>query len=553
MKNIFKYILSIPLVFALVSCNEDEVLDGWIAENPVPETLSGDKGDADLSNLVVLGTSLASGFQDGALYDAGQANSFPALLAAQFQVSGIGGTTDFGQPDINSANGYNMLANDKKSGRSELDLSLKAPVNTVGEIASILTPWSGTAKTLNNFGVPLTQAAQLVVAATGGPVTDTYGGKVPAADNPAYNPFYKRFASNPSADGATGSTPLKDALSAGGSFFVYEAGINDIALYAIGGATNLVGPTTAAATYKASAYAAIKMLATAGGNAYEVEGVVLNVPPILDFPFFQAVTYNAIPLDAATATSLNTGLAAVNAAIKGTAKAGYTGDVSGRLMSYAEGKNAILVIDESLDDLGPFFDILVGGGVLTAEDRFKLTPYEQSRPLIKGEIVPLGTSPHLGVEADGDADVADTPLGLVIPLGFDFAEFAHEPLGGDSYYIDAGEKEEIEINRELYNEALAETVSAVNAAGGDVVLVDIASIFLDAAGTSDGVKGIDAQGLNLDPDFAPNGIFSTDGLHPCQRGHGLIANKIIGAINTKWKASVPEVSIGGLPGPPFKP
>jgi len=550
MKKIFNYILSATLIFTLASCNEDEVLSSWVDQNPeVDTTPTGEAGTADLSNLVVLGTSLASGFQDGALHDAGQANSFPALLGGQFQIGTIGGTTDFGQPDINSANGYNMLANDG-SGRSELSLSLLAPVNTTGDLLSILTPWSGTTNTLNNFGVPLTQSGQLVIAATGGPVTDTYGGAVPAAGNPAYNPFYKRFASSPSADGATGSTPLTDALGAGGSFFVYEAGINDVALYAAGGGTTAIGPITNPAVFEGAADAAIHALATTGGtNAYEIEGVVLNVPPILVFPFFQAVKYNAIPLDAATAGALNSGLAAVNGAIQALVdNVGLDqADADKRFMSYAEGQNAILVIDESLTDLGPLFDLLG----LPAANRAGLVPYEQSRPLTADDIVPLGTAPILGVEADGDDTVADTPYGLVIPLGFSLAT-GIQPGGGDPFYIDGAEQVEIETNRAMYNAALAGAVADVNAAGGDVVLVDIESIFLDAAGF-DGVTGIEAQGLTLAPDFSPNGIFSTDGIHPCQRGHGLIANKIISAINAQWGASVPEVNIAGLPGPVFIP
>jgi len=83
-------------------------------------------------------------------------------------------------------------------------------------------------------------------------------------------------------------------------------------------------------------------------------------------------------------------------------------------------------------------------------------------------------------------------------------------------------------------------------------MVDIESLFLDAAGLSDGETGIRVQGLKLDPDFAPNGIFSTDGIHPCQRGHAIVANLIIEAINEQWNASIPTIEIAPVAGPPFQ-
>ena len=42
---------------------------------------------ADLSNLVVIGDSLAAGFQNGSLLDVQQTNGFASLIAAQAQVS----------------------------------------------------------------------------------------------------------------------------------------------------------------------------------------------------------------------------------------------------------------------------------------------------------------------------------------------------------------------------------------------------------------------------------------------------------------------------------
>ncbi|MDX5480335.1 MAG: hypothetical protein LPK07_01500, partial [Hymenobacteraceae bacterium] len=53
-------------------------------------------GQADFSTYVALGNSLTAGFQDAALYREGQLNSYPAILADQFEA--VGGSEVFRQP-----------------------------------------------------------------------------------------------------------------------------------------------------------------------------------------------------------------------------------------------------------------------------------------------------------------------------------------------------------------------------------------------------------------------------------------------------------------------
>ena len=89
MKRIFKYIPSVTLLFALVSCNEDEVLSSWVEQNPEADTTpTGDAGTLDLSNYVAIGNSLTAGFMDGALYDDGPSASYVNLMATQMQFVG---------------------------------------------------------------------------------------------------------------------------------------------------------------------------------------------------------------------------------------------------------------------------------------------------------------------------------------------------------------------------------------------------------------------------------------------------------------------------------
>jgi lysophospholipase L1-like esterase len=54
--------------------------------------------------------------------------------------------------------------------------------------------------------------------------------------------------------------------------------------------------------------------------------------------------------------------------------------------------------------------------------------------------------------------------------------------------------------------------------------------------------------VKLKPDFSPNGIFSTDGIHPNARGQAIIANKLIDAINAKYGSTLNQVDVLNLPG-----
>ena len=102
---------------------------------------------------MAIGNSLTAGFQDGAIYTDGQEQSLPALLAKQFQTEGVGGG-DFGQPDINSVNGYSGSGVDgipgtsDDLGRYELSLSLLVPVPTQGELSDLIQEISRQSETL---------------------------------------------------------------------------------------------------------------------------------------------------------------------------------------------------------------------------------------------------------------------------------------------------------------------------------------------------------------------------------------------------------------------
>ncbi len=540
MKKNYIYILLV-FVAAFGCTTEDELIADREEFSPIipPETVTGSSGTADFSNYVSFGASFAAGVMDGALYNDGQLYSYPQQIANQLMTEGIGGGS-FEQPDINSVLGFTGVGADGTIfGRLTLDAAGPSIFPEPGGDA--IGPYGGDVSMLNNFGVGGIILAQTLTPLTGGPASDA---------NPAYNPFYARFASNPGV-----STILGDALATNPTFFTSSLGGNDFLGYAVSGGDGSRA-ITSAADFQAQYTQLVQAMVATGAK-----GVLMNLPPVNLLPYFQAVQWDAIPLAGTEAAVLNTGLTAVNQAIQATALAGNTEDVSNRLISYADGANPVLVVDEELTDLGPFFDILLQAGQIDAASRASLVPYQQSRPLVEGELVLLPALAELGGDFDGDPNTTDL-VGVVVPLGFNLDENGVPFTDGDRRFLDISEVTELVTAAATFTAIINGIVDQTNAAAGETVLAiaDVYPIFADAAGltpaqatqlafteagiaAADGEIGLDFNGTTLAPDFSPNGIFSVDGIHPNPRGYGLMANAFIQTINENFGANIPSVDV----------
>jgi lysophospholipase L1-like esterase len=526
MKNLKNYLFALLTLVFITACDEDtNLIQEQLDQNPLPPPQSGDSGDLDLTKYVSIGNSIAAGYQDRALYTNAQVNSFPTYLARQMQISGIGGG-DFNQPDINSANGFsspnpnpsNGLGN--YLGRLELSLSLLRPVPTAGELP---TPFGGDKAALNNFAVP--------------------GMKMGDATDPALainNPLYGRFASSPGT-----STVLGDALAANPSFFTFELGANDVLGYAVSGGlseTQITDP----ATFQAQLTNNLGALIASGA-----EGIVSHVPMIITAPFFRAVPYNAVPLTSqGLVDQLNGAFAGLNQVLDGLAANQLITpeEAAKRKVVYALGANPILMFDDALEDLGPKFDLLG----LPPATRAALQPFVQSRPAILGDLVLLTAATEIGREIiPGNASILS---GISYPIG-------------DGFMLTQVEWTNVVTARATYNAIIAGVVAGLNANAGATVLAefDVNVIMTDLSGLStaqatqlghtaaaiaaaDGVLGIIESGVSLAPDFSPNGVFSTDGIHPNPRGHGLFTNGIIDVMNSVFSASIPHMNVLALRG-----
>lgn len=506
--NKFNHFIVLTLIagVAFYSCDgqEGSLVGSRLDDNPLPTipVPTGTQGSADFSKFVTIGNSLTAGYMDGALYNQGQQNSLGALIAGQLKIAteSDGSTFDeFNQPDINSVNGFNTSVQSPGGvpvlGRFKLDLEARAPSPTIS--GEEVGTFSGDKSALNNFGVPGIQVGQLLIPGTGTP------------GDPAFNGMYARFASSPGT-----STILSDVVAASPSFFTLWIGNNDVLGYAISGASN-DAIFTSAADFDTRFNGVVNTLM----SSTTAKGVIANIPPILTIPYFRAVPYNPLPLDDASATQLNAAYAEYNGGLQQalTATLITQEEADRRTIAFSAGQNGFVMVDEDLTDLSAL----------------GLPNYRQTK---SSDLIPLATSTAL---ASG--------IGTQTPAD-------------DQYVLTPEEQAVIQARTVAFNTTIATTVGTVNATTGStrLGLLDTngglpgnpnttLGVFADLLGL-DGELGIRVEGTLLDPDFAPNGIYSTDGVHPNIRGNAIMANEFIKVIESSFGATIPKVSVIPLPG-----
>ncbi len=482
MKN--KFLISLLTIATVGACTYD-----------FPEQAEPTSGEANFTKMVSIGSSFTAGFSNGALYTNAQQASFPAIMAAQMKLIGGG---DFNQPDINAVNGcYNPL-NCAAAGRLRLK-GLASPKPTPITPGDAITAYTGDKSKLNNFGAFGISIQLSLAAATSGPLSGA---------NPFYNPFFARFAASPSVNGTTGSSMIADASAAlanGGSFFTFQLGADDVLAYALNGADQADPSRPLTSTPVFSGTYTVALNTILGANS-STKGAVVNIPDISSLPHFSLVPYNAIPLDAATASVLTTNLANnYNAFLNGMAANSIisSDEAAKRKLVYKAGQNAILIKDETLTDLTPYMAGPFAG----------LLPYAKARQTASTDLIPLGTSSVLGLTGTFGA------LGVSEPLA-------------DKYILIPSEITQIQTSTDAFNVHIK---SQVDAAGARLVLIDLNKILKDLKTTTASVNGSSLSASIL----PPFGAYSTDGIHPNSRGYAYLANKIIESINAKWRSAIP--------------
>lgn len=482
-------ILALAAVLVFTACDGayDSLVSSQKDENPLPE-VSGDSGDADFSKYVAIGNSLTAGFMDSALYNLGQSNSLGAQMA--HQLSYAGGSSTFNQPDINSVNGFNTAASNPAEGvirgRFKLDPSIPGPSPVVaGELPETFT---GDKSQLNNFAVPGIQVGQLLTPDTGNP------------NSPAFNPFYARFASAPGS-----STILSDAIAANPTFFTLWIGSNDVLGYALSGGTNEAILTTAANFEQR--FGAVVQSLMANTSA---KGLVADIPPLLFAPFFQAVPYNVLPLNQEQVDQLNEGYTPYNNGLQLMVNISMMSqeEADRRHIHFEVGQNPFVMEDNTLTD----------------RTSLGLPNIRQTEP----------------------TDIILLSAASLLPQGYGTAE----PMP-ENHVLIPENIQLIEQSRQTFNAIIKNVVEQANTAENRIALYETnhpSSGFSELWGLDGSDAGLRVGGITLSPDFSPNGVFSTDGIHPNSRGVAFIVNDMISIIENEFNATIPEINALSLPG-----
>jgi len=495
-KNI-KWLLFVSLTIAACSSNEEDT-SGVVPQVPIT------KGSADFSRYVSLGNSITSGYADGALFIAGQANSYPKLLADQFSFAGGG---NFKIPYMNDNVGGFIFAGGPfpSSGfgpRLIFDYITRSPIplpNATPTTDITSPPLTGP---FNNLGVPGAKSFHLLTPGYG-----NINGLLTSP--PTANPYFVRFASSPT------TTVLADAMAQNPTFFTLWIGNNDVLFYAISGGTgtNQTGNSNPN-TYGmyditdpnvfASSYSSLINGLTLNG----AKGVVANIPYVSSLPFFTTVPYNPVSLDIATASQLNgvSGYGAYNSGIVQAftylvtnnmmSQANANAEIAKRTITFHEGSgNAVVIMDEYLTDLTSINPALVSMRQATKEDLIVLT-----------------ASSFIGSTVGGN------PLyinGVSVPLA-------------DKWVLSKNEIAEVKTATDAYNQTIKSIANSKGLA------------FVDANDSLNQVAngGVNFDNYNMTSSFVQGGAFGLDGVHPSARGQAYIANKFIEAINATYGSTI---------------
>lgn len=255
---------------------------GLAACKPNIEPKAPERGDADFSRYLAVGSSHTAGVTNGSLYLEGQKNSYPYMLAEQFRTVGGG---EFKQPLVPGEHGW-------PKGKLILG-TVQGPCDTLPYMTVV--PFRGALDTtgthlniysqgpFGNMGIPETKVTDYIV--------DGFA---------MNNRFARRMFNKPAT-----ARPVDELLLIEHTFFTLWLGVEDVLNYAAAGgetppSANNRNLITSPAQFSV-AYDSVLNTITRNG----AKGVVLTVPNILDMPYFRALPAKSMELDIRDANRLN--------------------------------------------------------------------------------------------------------------------------------------------------------------------------------------------------------------------------------------------------------
>lgn len=496
----FKWLLLASLSF--VACN-NENLDSDPLEIPVTS------GSASFTKYVALGDSFAAGYSDGALFKAGQENSYVNIVSQQLMPAG-GGV--FSTPMIADNIGGLLFGGNVISG-SRLYFNGQSPMPVSGTPTTEVT--SRLSGAFNNMGIPGAKSYHLLAPG--------YGNAAGVPSGKA-NPYYARFASSATA------TVLGDALAQSPTFFSLWIGGNDILGYATSGGSGVnqtgnIDPSTYGSNdiTDPNVFANVFSGLVANLTAKGAKGVVANLPYVTTLPFFTTVPFNPLSVSVLGGGNVSVGeatVAALNAQLYGPLKQALTAFGAGdriNLLS-ATAANPLLISDEKLTNLSAQLTAAFTPALGAAKAAAYGQVFGQARQATKADMVLL-TTKGLIAGATGYPAPLDK-FGITFPLL-------------DKHVLIASEITEVKTATDAYNV----TISSIAEAKG-LAFVDAKTAMSQLSST-----GIRFGNYQMTASYVTGGSFSLDGVHPSARGYAFIANLFVDAINAKFGATLRNVDL----------
>lgn len=478
----------------------------------------GDLANADGTPIryVALGNSLTAGFQSGAVVASETQYAYPTLMATQM---GLPFGDDAGQyqymkfPDNGGIGSRNRITSFDASGTPQF---AGVALSTAPANATLARPY-------NNLGIPGALLRDMNPPA-GDPLYNLRF--APTTNNPLFNPFFGAVLRN---QAALGRTCVDQAARLNPNLVTIFIGNNDVLGYATSGGTAGTNFVTLATMPTAPAAPTETPVFTAQFNALmdscarrmpNAKFVVSNIPDVLAAPFFSTA-----------GPQLRAGLVATlgNTAVVPAALAG--------------------IIRQALRDFPngiPVQSSAAPGGIkpLAAGDLFPLTAPAGVTAYIQRLIGIIGMlAPQIQANpAMAPALIQQALLQNPMPNGL---------------VLDEAEQAVVRRSVTDFNTAIASAVGRYSA-NNRAILFDANTLVnnirtngypFQGQGALPGTNNVVGNVLRFD--FVSGGFFSLDGVHPSSRGYGAVANEMLKAINTAYKANIPLVPIIDLPGLPI--
>ncbi len=469
--------------------------------------------NADLSNLVFLGSSMFAGMEDGAISKVGISNSIPNLLLTElFSMS----STNTSVLKLSEGVEFNLFENETINGNVGRYQLFFPSADTLGFSLKILPGQSFA------YASELSSQLQTFVFPEAKIVDFTETGR-------NVNPYISSLLPNP-------STSLLDIITASDpTFFILDVS-EEVVGYAIHGAEGSLNSTD----FMASEYTDIldealfeqkleeliaKMLAPEGSK-----GMIMNIPDFLKFPFFLKSFGGSRPYlqNTAQQSGAFANLAEYNAQI-----------LSGGLQQQI-GNLTFITDSES-----PYWHFIL-------EDR------NLPDAILNGEALPkVRISIANPARQEEEEELiffqyimrASMGAGLGPGIGNEY----YYPIPEDGY-LRIDEIKSIESKIMAYNEIIDRVVQRHSE---QVVVVDIHEFYEDLFNglnlfLENPPQGKSINGVQFDPLVSKFGIFSADGISLNGRGNALIANEIIKTINNHFSGNIHQLNPNKYPGTSFE-